>query len=78
MGWSSGSYIAESLWRKLRTVIRPEDYKYASKVIFEEFNNNDADDWSFDDNDYDSLLFVYLKYNNANEYNEYRERLKGE
>lgn len=74
MGWASGSYMAEELWRKLRPVIRPEDYKLASKVLFETFNNNDADDWSFEDNNYDNLLFVYLKYNNANELKEIRER----
>lgn len=55
MGWASGSYLAEAIWRKLK-FDNEETKKIFAKVIYEEFCNHDADDWDFEK---DSLYWTY-------------------
>ena len=70
MGWASGSYLAETLWKQLRPYIRPEDYKAVSKILIDRFCELDADDWECSPS-YDCLYYVYLKYNEPKELKEY-------
>lgn len=70
MGWASGSYLAETLWKQLRTYIRPEDYKGVSKILINRFCELDADDWECTPS-MDCLYYVYLKYNEPEELKEY-------
>lgn len=46
MGWATGCEIAEDIWESVKVFISENRYKEASKVIYEIFDNMDADDWS--------------------------------
>ena len=70
MGWSSGSGIAEELWRKLKPYIDGKDYKEVSKIIVDKFEEYDADDWEVEKS-HDCLYYVYLLLNNPKELEEY-------
>lgn len=48
MGWASGSYMAEELWREISDMINDEDKADAAKIIFDLFEDHDADDWNGD------------------------------
>lgn len=69
MGWASGSYLAEAIWRKLK-FDNEETKKIFAKVIYEEFCNHDADDWDFVKG---SLYWTYLKFYEPEEFKEYTE-----
>ena len=69
MGWASGSYLAETLWKQLKRYIEPEDYGAVSKILIDRFCELDADDWTMDSTD--CLFYVYLKYNNSEELKNY-------
>ena len=45
MGWASGSYMAMELWDELSEMIKEEDKEAAAKLIFDAFEDHDADDW---------------------------------
>lgn len=45
MGWATGCEIAEDIWENVKVFISEDKYKEASKVIYEIFDNMDADDW---------------------------------
>ena len=45
MGWATGCEIAEDIWESVKVYIGEDKYKEASKVIYEIFDNMDADDW---------------------------------
>jgi hypothetical protein len=49
MGWASGSELANSIWKKIRPLIEESKRKFVAKQIFDKFCDEDADDWS--DND---------------------------
>ena len=70
MGWASGSYLAETLWKQLKPYIAPEDYGAVSKILIDRFCELDADDWEIYPK-YDCLYYVYLKYNEPKELEEY-------
>ena len=48
MGWASGSYMAEELWRDISEFVDEEHKKEAAKIIFDLFEDHDADDWNGD------------------------------
>ncbi len=45
MGWAQGSYLFEDIWGQIRASIREEDRVTVCKVMIEEFNDHDADEW---------------------------------
>lgn len=55
MGWATGCEIAEDIWENLKVMIPEDKYKEASRVIFETFDNMDADDWG--SYDFEGSLF---------------------
>ena len=62
MGWARGCEIAEDIWENLKIYIDKSRYKEASKVIYEIFENMDADDWG--SYDFEGSLFrTYAKLN---------------
>lgn len=70
MGWSSGSYLAQTLWKQLKPYIEPKDYGAVSKIIYERFCECDADDWEIYPK-FDCLYYVYLRENNPEELKEF-------
>lgn len=48
MGWSSGSQLAEDLYRDIRAAIKPRSRHAVAEKIISAFENEDADDWSED------------------------------
>lgn len=47
MGFASGSYAAEDIWRRIKKYIAPANQKKVAEAIVDEFENLDADDWSY-------------------------------
>lgn len=45
MGWCSGSYIAEDIWRIVEKFIPEELKKQVAMKITDRFCDEDADDW---------------------------------
>lgn len=43
MGWASGSELAESIWRNIRTFIPKADRKSVARIIIRSFENADCD-----------------------------------
>lgn len=62
MGWATGCEIAEDIWRNLKEIIPESDYKRASKIIYEIFDERDADDW-YSYNEEGSLFRTYAVLN---------------
>ena len=64
MGWATGCEIAEELWEELKPFIPKDERGQAavSKIIYEIFDNRDADDWS-SYNFEGSLFRTYAKLN---------------
>jgi len=51
MGWSSGSELAERLWKKIKPLLKEGEENKAKKAFIKEFENEDCDtmcevDWS--------------------------------
>ena len=67
MGWASGSYIAEKLWKELKPFIPKDERGQAavSKIIYEIFADYDADDYEWKE---DSLEYTYYKLNKPKYY----------
>lgn len=63
MGWAVGCEIAEDIWENVKVFISEDKYKEASKVIYEIFDNMDADDWG----SYDFEGSLYRTYVELNE-----------
>lgn len=62
MGWSSGNYLADDVWKGIKPLLTTEEQKkQISKVIYDCFCAMDADDWYFEE---DGLYYDYLMYNN--------------
>ena len=70
MGWASGSRIAEELWKELKPYTSQSNHKEVSKILIDKFCEYDADDWECYPSD-DCLYYVYLKYNEPKELEEY-------
>lgn len=47
MGWASGSYFAEDLYRDIRNLIPKENRRCVANSIIAAFEQHDADDWSW-------------------------------
>ena len=45
MGWSSGSYLANDVWNKIKEYIPKDEKQKVAKEILDLFENYDADDW---------------------------------
>jgi hypothetical protein len=56
MGWASGSYLAENIWNQINQFIPIEHIPVVAHIIYTEFSNYDADDWS------DTLENIALSY----------------
>lgn len=65
MGWASGCEIAEELWEKLKPFIPSDERGLAavSKIIYDIFDNRDADDWG----SYDFKGSLFRTYAELNE-----------
>jgi hypothetical protein len=48
MGWCSGSYIAQDLYKYIKKYIPKEHQKKVAIQIFNMFSDADADDWNKD------------------------------
>ena len=56
MGWCSGSYLAENIFKKIEQYL-PNEVKYEiAKMIYDEFCDMDADCW-----DDDMQIMKYIK-----------------
>ena len=77
MGWASGSDIADKVWKAVKSFINKDERTYAevSKRIYEIFEENDADDWSYQFYEKGSLYETYLRLNEPKEYKELSEEL---
>ena len=77
MGWAEGSTIAEKVWKAVKSFIKDDERTYAevSKRIYEIFEENDADDWSYQFYEKGSLYETYLRLNEPKEYKELSEEL---
>lgn len=75
MGWSEGSEIANRVWKVIKPYVHHNDQAYAilSRKIIEIFEEYDADDWSYQLQEKDSLYETYLKLNEPEEYKELME-----
>lgn len=45
MGWCSGSYLAEDIWRRIKDYIPEDEKQQVAKDIYDKFCDLDADDW---------------------------------
>lgn len=52
MGWSSGSYLAEDIYVKIRKYIPKNKREEIASFIYDKFRDLDADDWD------DSMLII--------------------
>ena len=70
MGWANGSYVAEKVWKAVKSFIEKDERAYAevSKRIYEIFEENDADDWSYQLLYKGSLYYTYMKLNKPEEF----------
>ena len=77
MGWASGSEIADKIWKAIKPFIKKDERTYAevSKRIYEIFEENDSDDWSYQFYEKGSLYETYLRLNESEEYKELAEEL---
>ena len=77
MGWSEGSTIADEVWKAVKSFINKDERTHAevSKRIYEIFEENDADDWSYQFYEKGSLYETYLRLNEPKEYKELSEEL---
>ena len=77
MGWAEGSIVAEKVWKAVKPFIKKDERAYAevSKRIYEIFEENDADDWSYQFYEKGSLYETYLRLNEPKEYKELSEDL---
>ena len=77
MGWAEGSEIADKIWKAVKPFIKDDERTYAevSKRIYEIFEENDADDWSYQFYEKGSLYETYLKLNEPREYKNLVEEL---
>ena len=58
MGWASGSYLCENIWKIVKDYIPEEHLETVGADICKLFVDNDADDFSFTK---DSPFYWYLK-----------------
>jgi hypothetical protein len=47
MGFASGTDAAETIWRKIKKLIPQTLHKKAARIIVDEFENLDTDDWDY-------------------------------
>lgn len=51
MGFASGSYAAQDIWKAVKKYVPPKHQQKVAKIIVDEFENLDADDWSYEPGD---------------------------
>jgi hypothetical protein len=51
MGWCSGSWLADDVWKVVKKYIPEKDKKRIARKIVDLFNGHDADDWCSVEND---------------------------
>ena len=75
MGWASGSDIANKIWEKIKPFISSDERALAevSKRIYEIFEEYDADDWSYQLYEEESLYETYLRLNEPETYKELKD-----
>ena len=65
MGWSSGSTLADDIWKELKPILNKKEQKQISKFLYNKFCEYDADDWSWWEG---ALEYDAYKMNNPKEW----------
>ena len=75
MGWSTGSEIADKVWKRIKKFIPPSSYGAVTKGICETFDEYDADDWSYQLQEDNSVYATYLRHNKPKKYKKLKDEL---
>ena len=69
MGWASGSYLAEEIWKEIKDILPNDKKEQLAVKIYDAFCDADADDWEFEEG---NLYTTVLKKAYPEDYAEYK------
>ena len=69
MGWVSGSYLAEEIWKEIKDILPNDKKEQLAVKIYNAFCDADADDWAFEEG---NLYTTALKKAYPEDYAEYK------